>query len=397
HAQEDTSPNDPTAKPFHPRFTYPIFGEDEKIYGYNDLVINLSLASGSLAMCFTMKHSAKLPASTVDDVEGTLYKFIPSDYLKNEDTFRANVEKEALTFRPPGTKVFSYARPSTHGDPSSSGKGKSKAQTDGAELDEESPDVSVFEAYHCKWETPGFRDLHRRMQLFILLYIEAGSYIQEDEDKWEFVVLYERRRRRDGNVTYHFVGYTSMYPFFYFPDKVRMRLSQFVLAGPYQGQGHGALLYTALYQYCLSQDQIAELAIEDPSEAFEDLRDKTDLRMLFKNAEFMKEAYGDVDGTGLNGKLGPPADKEWVVGWQKKLKMAGRQWERLIEMLILRRLDPTNPALLKAYRLQVKDRLYRFNFEILVILDKQERLEKLEETFNSVIEGYSGILGMIEG
>lgn len=36
---------------------------------------------------------------------------------------------------------------------------------------------------------PGFLDLHRRMQLFILLYIEAGSYIQEDEDKWEFLVL----------------------------------------------------------------------------------------------------------------------------------------------------------------------------------------------------------------
>jgi hypothetical protein len=27
------------------------------------------------------------------------------------------------------------------------------------------------------------------MQLFILLYIEAGSYLQEDEDQWEFVVL----------------------------------------------------------------------------------------------------------------------------------------------------------------------------------------------------------------
>jgi len=27
------------------------------------------------------------------------------------------------------------------------------------------------------------------MQLFILLYIEAGSYLQEDEDQWEFIVL----------------------------------------------------------------------------------------------------------------------------------------------------------------------------------------------------------------
>jgi hypothetical protein len=28
------------------------------------------------------------------------------------------------------------------------------------------------------------------MQIFILLYIEAGSYINEEEDPWEFVVLW---------------------------------------------------------------------------------------------------------------------------------------------------------------------------------------------------------------
>ena len=33
-----------------------------------------------------------------------------------------------------------------------------------------------------------------------------------------------------------------------------------------------------------------------------------------------------------------------------------------MEMLILRRLDPNDDASLKAYRLQVKERLYRFNF-----------------------------------
>lgn len=95
-----------------------------------------------------------------------------------------------------------------------------------------------------------------------------------------------------------------------------------------------------------------------------------------------------------------------------------RQFERLMEMLILRRLDPSNAAALKAYRLQVKERLYRFNFvsagsfllhlptfptcsskfqEILVTIDKEERLEKLEDTFQSVIEGYQNILGLLEG
>lgn len=39
------------------------------------------------------------------------------------------------------------------------------------------------------FEDSGFREYHRRMQIFILLYIEAGSYINEEEGDWEFVVL----------------------------------------------------------------------------------------------------------------------------------------------------------------------------------------------------------------
>lgn len=39
------------------------------------------------------------------------------------------------------------------------------------------------------WATEGFREYHRKMQLFILLYIEGGSYIQEEEETWEFAVL----------------------------------------------------------------------------------------------------------------------------------------------------------------------------------------------------------------
>jgi histone acetyltransferase 1 len=40
-----------------------------------------------------------------------------------------------------------------------------------------------------KWDTPGFREYHRRMQIFILFFIEGGSYVQEDEEAWEFITL----------------------------------------------------------------------------------------------------------------------------------------------------------------------------------------------------------------
>ncbi len=39
-----------------------------------------------------------------------------------------------------------------------------------------------------------------------------------------------------------------------------------------------------------------------------------------------------------------------------------RQFHRLVEMLILRNMDITDERAQRAYRLQVKERLYRFNY-----------------------------------
>ncbi|KAG8903331.1 histone acetyltransferase 1 [Tulasnella sp. 403] len=397
---------------FNPKFTYPIFGEEEKIYGYEDLEIQLKFASGSLQQFLSITYSSKLQGAgskVADDVEGTLYKFIPADYLKNEGEFQKRVDKEATSFQPLGQKIYSYARPAEGS--SGKGKGNEKSRPPVSEGDD---DAVVYEVYWATWDTPGFREYHRRMQLFVLLYIEGGSYIQEDEEKWEFVVLFEKRRRRDAarTATYHFVGYSSLYSFYCWPDKVRLRLSQFVIIGPYQKLGHGAALYNAIYAHTLSRDNIAELTVEDPSEAFEDLRDKCDLRMLFQNKAFMKEAYGLSDDVEMGsvsgrtaggprvpsgrGRLGPPTDKEWYENWRRKLKMAGRQFQRLMEMLVLRSLPVEDVAVNRAFRLQVKERLFRFNYEIMSQLDREERIQKLEETFVSVRDDYRRILGLVE-
>ncbi|KAH7103851.1 histone acetyltransferase type B catalytic subunit [Auriculariales sp. MPI-PUGE-AT-0066] len=395
-----------TEQPFHPLFTYPIYGEEEKIYGYKDLKIDLRVASGSLATYFAVSHSAKLAAGTVDDAEGKLKDKLSTDICRSEDEFSSRVEQDALSFRPPGRKIASYVRAAEL----SKGKGRVNATTS-----EDDDNAVVYEVYHATWSTPGFTEYHRRMQLFILLLIEGGSYLNEDEDKWEFVLLFERRRRSDTARTavYHFIGYSSLYPFFYFPDKVRMRLSQFIILPPYQKQGHGSELYEAIYVYVLGHPDIAELSVEDPAEAFEDLRDKCDLNMLLAHESFMAEASGIVPATLSNsavpskGKpgakrsrrprtaLGPPTDRAWAEQWRLRLKLASRQYHRLIEMLILRSIGPNNEKGMRAYRLQVKERLYRFNYEIMVQMEKEERLEKLEETFQNVREDYQRILAHV--
>jgi len=385
---------------FHPTFTYPIYGEDEKIYGYQDLVIDFRFASGSLAQFLSVHYAGKLPASsTVDDVEGVLSSFIPLGFETKEDAFLARVEKDATSFQPIGKRIHSYTRPA----PSAS-SGESNVE---------------YEVYHATFEDSGFREYHRRMQIFILLYIEAGSYINEEEDGWEFVVLFEKRKRRDGTATYHFVGYSSLYNFYCFPEKVRLRLSQFVILPPYQRQGHGSELYTAIYDFVVSHPDVSELTVEDPAEAFEDLRDRNDLRMLLANERFMNEGFGAQSATASHGggrvqkarsrlrsvpqssegngrgRMGPPVDRAWSEKWRKDLKFAGRQFHRLVEMLIMLHLNPMDVQSARAFRLQVKERLYRFNFETLAQMEKEERLQKLEETFQSVQEDYKRLLAMV--
>lgn len=120
-------------------------------------------------------------------------------------------ETEADMFQPYGEKVYEYSRPApgrgavplgeVAGDVDEAGGGEGIITYEVWHVSiflhlsysishEGSQNVSINGAFlKATWETPGFREYHRRMQIFILLYIEAGSYINEEEDSWEFMVL----------------------------------------------------------------------------------------------------------------------------------------------------------------------------------------------------------------
>ncbi|EJT46988.1 hypothetical protein A1Q1_04231 [Trichosporon asahii var. asahii CBS 2479] len=346
-------------EPFHPDFTYPIFGDQEKIFGYKGLDIKLHFASGSLKQFLQITYDEKIEdeATPADDVEGELFKFLPADYTKSAVAFEQTVEEDAKSFKPMGELIGSYTLRAA----SSKGKGKANGEGPAADADH----AVSYEMF----------------KIFILLFIEGGSYIQEDEEAWEF----EKRRRPDTDIeTYHFVGYTSLYPFWCFPDQVRLRLSQFVILPPYQHLGHGSRLYSALFKHMLGREGVAELTVEDPAEAFEDLRDRNDLRFLVEQG--VPEDPKFLEGVGDNSRA---ERAKWEAGLRKKYKIAQRQFDRLLEMLLLRQLDRKDAAKVRAYRLQVKARLYRFNY-----MTPEERKEALAKTYDTVIDDYDRILGM---
>ena len=107
-----------------------------------------------------------------------------------------------------------------------------------------------------------------------------------------------------------------------------------------------AELYNAIYNFVVSCPDVSELTVEDPAEAFEDLRDRNDLRMLLANERFMNEGFGvqsatashgggrvqkarshlrsiPKSGTRSRGRMGPPVDRAWSEKWRKDLKIAG--------------------------------------------------------------------------
>ncbi|POY70240.1 putative Histone acetyltransferase [Rhodotorula taiwanensis] len=378
-------------EPFSPIFVYPIYGEEETIFGYKGLDIDYRFASGSLAQYLGVTYEDKFPETAnvkADDPEKILYEFIPPDYTKSLEAFTETVEKDGTSFRPLGERVGAYRIKERGQNGKGKGKGKSRAGPilpdrgwELLDLDAADDEDGVrFEGYWTNWDTPGFKEYHRRMQIFALLYIEGASYIDEEDGRWEFVTLFERRKKGD-EVSYHFVGYVSFYSFFCWPDTKRLRLAQFVILPLYHKRGHGSALYTLCYRNILSRPEISELTadilsiVEDPSEAFEDMRDKCDLyTLLSENA--------------LEG-IKAPLDRSWTERIRLKYKLADRQFYRLAEMLLLLTIDPDDEVQQRAIRLTVKKRLFLFNKEQLMqIEDKDERKAKLQETFESVRADY---------
>jgi len=69
-----------TLSTFHPRFTYPIFGEEERIFGYQGLRIILRFSAHLLRPNIEILHDKKFKAvgdTKAQDIEGTLREWTP--------------------------------------------------------------------------------------------------------------------------------------------------------------------------------------------------------------------------------------------------------------------------------------------------------------------------------
>lgn len=347
---------------FEPKFTYPIFGDAEQIFGYKGLKINLAYDCKSLKPFLNSKWDEKL-SEEVKDVNSQILPFLPKDdvVIKDEAKWLDEIDEE--NFQIPGECVREY-----------------EVDTDFR---------NSYKVY--KFSIREGLNLHRRMQLFVLFFIEAGSYIDETDPVWEVYCVY--KHPKDGSKP-TFVGFTTTYSYWNYPGHVkydstdkqqyRKRISQVIVLPAFQGKHHGQKLYETIVDEWLADDSAIEITVEDPSEAFDDLRDRCDLqRLLFKR--------GFLDDVSL------PVSEEWIERTRRREKMEKRQFLRCLEMALLYKKNHGSTDISeKQIRLLVKARLYRKNRDALDELEKAEMRDKLQTAYLQIKEDYERVVSKVE-
>ncbi|GMM32338.1 histone acetyltransferase catalytic subunit [Martiniozyma asiatica (nom. inval.)] len=366
---------------FPPKFTYPIFGDAEQIFGYKNLRIDLAFDCHTLKPMLGYRFSEKLTDGVID-IEETIGALLPpGDWVfKDENKWLdlIDLEEESGEFNLPQDKII-YSYPF---------------------VDSNTNEKSTFNIYKFNLKDPLARKLVKRFEILVLLYIEAGSYINADDPLWDIYLVYKNSQDEPKPT---FVGFTTCYKHWKYEGahihdakaielaKYRGKISQFIILPPFQRQGHGKILYDKIIQSWLLDDKCVEITVEDPSEEFDELRDSCDLRRIIESG-----ILASLD------KL--PISNEWKENTRKSQKMVKRQFDRVLEMSLLwLHLNKNKQGAKeiaagiiglneKNIRLEIKKRIYLKNKDALDELQLPDMRDKLQTTYERVQEDYEDML-----
>mgnify|MGYP002387263118 CR=1 FL=1 len=197
---------------------------------------------------------------------------------------------------------------------------------------------------------PAIRAYHALIRIFSLWTIDGAQYFDDDDDRWEVYLLFERddRVHHDGSrCKYTSVGYCTVYRFFAPPQHIRLRISQFLMYPPYQKRGYGRVLLNGIYQHCYSRPEITEVPVEDPSPQFQRLRDMVDLLNIYSDGSFTPDMVSDTI----------PAQVMDAI--QRKRKLWRGQIRRCYEIHRLRFTPVDDIEAFTNYRLWIKKRIFK--------------------------------------
>ncbi|QSZ31397.1 hypothetical protein DSL72_000962 [Monilinia vaccinii-corymbosi] len=416
---------------FNPKFTYSIFGDEESIFGYQGLRINLKYNACDMRPGLQITYGKKFKA--VGDIEPTdlkarLEPFLPRTAFEKSSVFEENISTIPADWHPPGD-LF-------------------RTVEVGGE---------TFEIWQGNLSDPVVQQTIKRIQILVPLFIEGGILLDLDDSegdlgRWTVFFLYHKKPSTATFFkkipSYVFVGFSTVYRYYmYTPttppqspkgDKIapeftlpvdgvsfstlpcRSRISQFMILPPFQSGGKGSLFYNAIFDYLYDDPYTREITVEDPNEAFDDLRDINDFTRLHKDKRFQQLKLDS--SLKINPKGPAPAklfDTKAYEELRAQMKIAPRQFARIHEMYLLstipqsvkaaplhdteetskKSLPPPNKQdehIYHLWQLLVKQRLYRHNKDALAQLDRGERIDKLNETLMGVEADYGRLIKAVE-
>ncbi|VDL59180.1 unnamed protein product, partial [Hymenolepis diminuta] len=255
---------------FNPDLTHQIFGQSEIIFGYKDLNIVISYMAGCLATLVEIEYSGKIPPSLAEGVEpDDILRALEESYPAGFTTDRAEFLKEFendLKFKPYGSLEKSYTI----------GEGENSREFEIYYVDVQSPDFVEFTKYL------------KRMEPFLLFFIDEASFVILDDD-WSFHVVYEKFKSPSSpNARYAFVGYASVYFFYAYPENTRPRISQVLILPPFQKMGHCTRLLETVYDRVVPLLKTIDVTFEAPSDDLTRLRNYLDCkRCLTKSPDVL--------------------------------------------------------------------------------------------------------------
>jgi histone acetyltransferase 1 len=149
------------------------------------------------------------------------------------------------------------------------------------------------------------------------------------------------------NLRYLTVAYLSVYNFYAYPDKTRMRVSQLLTLPPYQRAGHAAELLEAVYRDAANNPEVVDVTAEAPSEEFVSLRDFVSTKLCSTLSSFR-----NVD------KLRKGFSAEMAAEALKCYKIPKLQSRRSYEIVRMATTDENNADLWNGFCVDIKKRLY---------------------------------------
>ncbi|ODQ61050.1 hypothetical protein WICANDRAFT_61616 [Wickerhamomyces anomalus NRRL Y-366-8] len=345
---------------FPPLFTYPIFGDSEQIFGYKDLKIDLVFDSITFLPFLKVSYKEKLN-DEVDDITAKLLEFLPKstivdDEVKWVDAFKKEQE-ELIDYNKEFELINTY--------------------------NVKNEEFSIFKTSFqtSEGEKTKAVDLMKRLQIFVLLFIEAGSYIDTSDELWDLFILVSNKTKKilGFSTAYSYFKYNGAIEFDSNPNvKKRNKISQFVVLPPYQKTQHGSSLYSSIISYWNGNELVEEITVEDPNEKFDDLRYRNDFKRLFEE--------GFINQLPKNLKT---IDNKWFITNANKFKIELNQFKKLVEIGYLYTEN------IKLARLLIKKRLYEKNRDGLVELELAIRNDKLQTAYESIKQEYDRLIDSI--